>query len=233
VTHWRKLLSTVLALAMPGIASSSLPGTASPIGQGTAPDTPSAGTLFVKHQRETVDGRLSACGLDFAVVAVDHSTRDGAIVKLAGRYDLRGWPQGGLGYSLKLGLYDGLGWTHPVAPHNAAVGSPRGPAARRPQRLDAQNAGYALFFDALDESFATTFRHILEERSFVIAFNRAPGERDVTAEVDLQVAGTRVEHGRTHREMTTETADDFLACADELFKAHRTEAPRLRAPRAM
>jgi hypothetical protein len=192
----------------------------------------SAGTLFVKHQRETVDGKLSACGLDFAVVTIDHSTRQGAVVKLAGRYDLRGWPQGGLGYSIKLGLYDGLEWVHPVAPHNAVVGSPRGPASRRPQRLEAQTAGYALFFDALDESFASTFRAIQEERRFVIAFNRAAGERDVTAEVDLQVASSRVVDGQTVRELTTETADDFLTCASELFKTYPT-APRLRAPRTL
>ncbi len=192
-----------------------------------------AGTLYVKHHRETIDGRLSACGLEFAAVAIDHSTRQGLPVKLAGRYELRAWPQGGPGYSLKLGLYDGLTWDHPVAPHNAFVRAPRGPAPRRPLRLDAANPGHALFFDALDDTFAATFRSIVEDRSFAVAFNRAAGEQDVTALIDVQVAATRTQDGRTLRELTTETGDDFRACANELFQAFSRPPPATRPSRGM
>jgi hypothetical protein len=192
-----------------------------------------AGTLYVKHHRETVEGKLTACGLEFAAIALDHSTRQGAPVKLAGRYELRAWPQGGPGYSLKLGLYDGLTWDHPVAPHNAFVRAPRGPAPRQPLRLDAANPGYALFFDAVDDTFSSTFRSIAEDRTFVVAFNRAVGEQDVTALIDVQVAGTRTQDGKTVQELTTETGDDFRACANELFKAFGAPPPPVRPSRSL
>lgn len=200
---------------------------------GAATPALAAGTLYVRHHRETIEGRLSACGLEFAAVAIDHSTRRGMPVKLAGRYELRAWPQGGPGWSLKLGLYDGLTWDHPVAPHNAFVRAPRGPAPRRPLRLDAANPGHALFFDALDDSFAATFRAIVEDRRFAVAFNRAAGEQDVTALIDVQVAATRTQDGHAVRELTTETGDDFRACANELFKALRSPPPPTRPSRGL
>lgn len=195
--------------------------------------TVAAGTLYVRHHRETVDGKLTACGLEFAAVTLDHSTRRGAPVKLAGRYELRAWPQGGPGYSLKLGLYDGLAWENPVAPHNAFVQAPRGPAPRRPLRLDAANPGYALFFDALDETFNATFRSIVEDRTFVVAFNRAAGQQDVTAVIDVQVAGTRTLDGQAVQELTTETGDDFRACAQALFKSFGAPSPPARPTRGL
>ena len=224
----RSLTSFLLVASLSVSAAASTP--ASP---GPATAAVAAGTLYVRHHRETIDGRLSACGLEFAAVAIDHSTRQGLPVKLAGRYELRAWPQGGPGYSLKLGLYDGLAWDHPVAPHNAFVRAPRGPAPRRPLRLDAANPGHALFFDALDDTFAATFRSIVEDRSFAVAFNRAAGEQDVTALIDVQVAATRTQDGRTLRELTTETGDDFRACANELFKAWRTPPPATRPSRGL
>lgn len=213
---------TCLLFGAPSRASTPVP----PPAPGLAP-----GTLYVKHHRESVEGRLSACGLEFAAIAIDHSTRRGAPVKLAGRYELRVWPQGVPGYSLKLGLYDGLAWDHPAAPHNAVVRAPRGAAPRRPMRLDAENPGHALFFDALDDTFATTFASIVEDRTFVVAFNRAAGEQDVTAVIDVQVLATRTHDGRAVPELTTETGDDFRACANELFKASGRPPPPARPQR--
>ena len=224
----RFLTSFLLAASLSVCAAASTP--ASP---GPATATIAAGTLYVRHHRETIDGRLSACGLEFAAVTLDHSTRQGQPVKLAGRYELRAWPQGGPGYSLKLGLYDGLTWDHPVAPHNAFVRAPRGPAPRRPLRLDAANPGHALFFDALDDTFTATFRSIVEDRTLAVAFNRAAGEQDVTAVIDVQVAATRTQDGRTVQELTTETGDDFRACANELFQAFSRPPPATRPSRGL
>lgn len=187
------------------------------------PDATSAvaameGTLFVKHQRETVDGNLSACGLQFAVVAPDRSTGRGATVKLSGRYDLRRWPQGGPGYSLKLAIYDGTGWLDPVAPNYAFVRAPHGSPPRKALRLDAQTPGHALFFDSLDGSFDQIFASIVEDRLFVLGFNRAAGQQDVDASVDLRVSGTRIEDGKVVRDMTPAIVDDFVTCTHELFR---------------
>ncbi|HUD34187.1 MAG TPA: hypothetical protein VMR43_14420 [Variovorax sp.] len=223
-------LTFLLLAGLPVWAPAQAPASRQPEAPGAAVE---AGTLYVRHHRETIEGRLSACGLEFAAVAIDHSTRQGAPVKLAGRYELRAWPQGGPGYSLKLGLYDGLTWDHPVAPHNASVRAPRGPVSRRPLRLDAANPGHALFFDALDDTFAATFRSIVEDRTFVIAFNRAAGEQDVTATIDVQVAGTRTQDGRTVQELTTETGDDFRTCASELFKTFSRLPPATRPSRGL
>lgn len=225
-----RLLASLLLAGLPVWASAQAPARQPPASAG---NVVAAGTLYVKHHRETIEGRLSACGLEFAAVANDHSTRRGEPVKLAGRYELRAWPHGGPGYSLKLGLYDGLTWDHPTAPHNAVVRSPQGPAPRQPLRLDAANPGHALFFDALDDTFAATFRSIVEDRTFVVAFNRAAGEQDVTATIDVQVAGTRTQDGRTVQELTTETGDDFRTCASELFKAHGPLAPATRPSRGL
>jgi hypothetical protein len=223
---------TFLLLASLSIGAAATMTSTSPAAGATTPAVV-AGTLYVKHHRETIEGRLSACGLEFAAVAIDHSTRQGMPVKLAGRYELRAWPQGGPGYSLKLGLYDGLAWDHPVAPHNAIVRAPRGPAPRRPLRLDAANPGHALFFDALDDTFAATFRSIVEDRTFAVGFNRAAGEQDVTALIDVRVAATRTQDGRTVQEHTPQTADDFHACATELFKAFRSPPPATRPTRGL
>ena len=88
-----------------------------------------AGTFAVQPLRESADGKLIACGLEFSASTHDRSTKKGAPVKIVGSYFLRNYSVAGLGYSLKLAIYDGLTWTNPPPPHQAFVRSVRGPKA--------------------------------------------------------------------------------------------------------
>lgn len=72
-----------------------------------------AGTFAVPPLRESTDGKLIAHGLEFSALTYDRSTKKGPPVKIVGSYYLRHYSVAGLGYSLKLAIYDGLTWTNP------------------------------------------------------------------------------------------------------------------------
>ncbi|RYF61679.1 MAG: hypothetical protein EOO27_00970 [Comamonadaceae bacterium] len=179
------------------------------------------GTLFVKDHTETVQGRLSACGLEFAALTRDFSTKRGAPVKLVGSYYLRRFDgKPGVFYALKLGIFEGPRLAKPVAPHNAFVRAitGEGPAIKA-QRSDSDSPGFALFLGEVDDSFLKVYSGILDENLFVVGFNRKPGQMDVSAEIDLSVQDTRLEGSQVNRDRSPRMVKQFVACAGSLANA--------------
>lgn len=64
------------------------------------------GTIYVVPHRESADGVLKACGLEFAALTADFSTRGGAHVRLVGSFYLRSVGDGIL-YMLKMSIVSG------------------------------------------------------------------------------------------------------------------------------
>lgn len=176
------------------------------------------GTLFVKDHAETVQGRLRACGLEFAALTRDFSTKKGAPVKLIGSYYLRRFEgNGSIYYTLKLGVFEGPGLDKPSAPNSAfARGrSGEGPS-KSPQKTGSDSPGFALFIGALDETFTHLYEGIVGENLFIVGFNRKPGETDVSAEIDLSVQDTRSDRGEIIRERSPRMVKQFVSCVGAL-----------------
>lgn len=175
------------------------------------------GTVFVKQHRETADGRLQACGLEFSVLTRDFSTKGGAPIKLVGSYYVRGRGEN-TAVALKLGVFEPIGGDISFAPKNAFVRAPRGEAPSQVIPAGSETSGYGLYVSGIDESFLETYRSISDKKQFVVAFNRKAGQQDVSSTVDLTVVSTSAETGEVKRQRSTEMVDDFMACTLSLMK---------------
>ena len=178
------------------------------------------GTIYTVAHRETVDGVLGACGLEFSVIGRDNATRQGGPVTAIGSFYFRKFGSQ-VAYALKLGVRDVIGMTSspPFAPANAFVRAPRGAAPPKPIRSESDTPGFALFLGSIDDSVAATYKALLEERRFVVGFNRKPGQQDVNLEVDLSVKDAKMVGAEVVRTRSRYMVDDFNACVGDLFKA--------------
>lgn len=178
------------------------------------------GTIFVIPHVDSVEGKLRGCGLEFAALKRDFSTKAGAPVKLSGSFYMRPLGSDGLGYMLKLGLFDGLDPKSPgVAPHNAfvrAVGTTKAP--KRAIRSDSDNPAYALFVGAVDSEVLAAYESILEKKELVVGFNRKAGQQDVVTTIDLSVVNTAMtQEGKVARERDDGPVKSFYACTTDLI----------------
>lgn len=177
------------------------------------------GTIFVKPHRETVDGVLTGCGLEFTALTRDFATKQGAPVKLVGSFYLRPHKTSGLAYVLKLGLYDGFSTDNAIAPNNAFISAPNGKIPVKAIRVAAENPGFALFVGGLDDAVTDAYAAIVEKNSLVVGFNRKPGQQDVSVSLDLSVTDTQFnEAGGVTRQRSGESVDVFAGCSGELLK---------------
>lgn len=177
------------------------------------------GTIFTIPHTESADGMLKGCGLEFAALKRDFSTKKGGPVKLSGSVYFRLLGDSGLGYMLKLGLFDGFG-PDPVqsAPANAFLKAPHGKTPKRAVRSNAESAGYALFFGSVDSDVFAAYESILIKKQVVVGFNRKAGQQDVVTTVDLSVVDTQVVDGRAVRTRSDQPVREFQACIVELVK---------------
>ena len=180
------------------------------------------GTIFIIPHRESVDGQITACGLEFSALKMDFSTKGGAPVKIVGSFYIRDHISGGLFYALKIGIADDLG-ANPVvsAPANAFIRAPRGKAPVKARRSDAENRGYALFVGAVDGEVVSAYRGIAEQHQLVVGFNRAPEQMDVVTTLDLSVVDTKMVDGKVIREKSQQPVEEFLDCTGFLLKANK------------
>lgn len=180
------------------------------------------GTIFVIPHRESVDGQMTACGLEFSALKMDFSTKGGAPVKIVGSFYFRNSSNGGLFYALKIGIADRLG-SNPVvsAPANAFIRAPRGQAPVKARRSAGENAGYALFVGAVDGDVVSAYRAIAEQNQLVVGFNRVPGQMDVTTTLDLTVVDTKMVDGKVVREKSMQPVEEFLDCTGSLLKTDK------------
>lgn len=178
------------------------------------------GTAYIAPHRETADGQLTACGLEFNSVARDNSTKHGAPVVATGSFYLRK-VNGTVGYSLKLGVRDGLDVrnTKPFAPANAFVRAPRGMAPKKAIKAPSDTLGFALYIGSVDSEIVSTLRAISEEKKMIVGFNRQSGQQDVNIPLDLAIKSSRIdEMGVMRRERDDEMVTEFMACTADLVK---------------
>jgi hypothetical protein len=176
------------------------------------------GTIYTVFHKETAEGKLQGCGLEFSALKLDFSTKKGAPVKLVGSFYFRLATSDKLGYMLKLGLYDDIGADKANAPFYAFVRAPRGNAPKKAVRMDAESEGYALFVGLLDAEVVAVYKSISEQKQMTIGFNRKPGQQDVTAIIDLTVIDMQIRDGEFIRARSDVPVADFIACTSELFK---------------
>lgn len=178
------------------------------------------GTILIVPHRESADGRMTACGLEFSALKRDFSTKGGAPVKVVGSFYMRNHSNGGLFYALKIGIADGLGAAPIVsAPANAFIRSPRRKAPIKARRSPGENPDYALFVVAVDDDVVSAYQAIAEQKQLVVGFNRTPGQMDVITVLDLTVIDTKMEGGKVVREKSQKPVEDFLDCTGTLFKS--------------
>lgn len=177
------------------------------------------GTQYVVPHRDSADGVLQACGLEFAALKSDEELMKGAPVRVIGSFYLRLLPTAGLGYMLKLGVYDGISSKVAVAPANAFVRGKNSNAPKKGIRRESDTQGYAIFIGAMDTEVVAAFTEIAEKKQLVVGFNRKPGQRDVTFTIDLTVVDAVLgDDGGVLRRRSDEPVNEFLACSGDLAK---------------
>lgn len=179
------------------------------------------GTIYVIPHRETADGVVTGCGLEFAALKRDFSTKRGAPVKISGSFYLRPNPNTVLAYVLKLGVFDGLSFENGFAPNNAFISAPNGKAPTKSIKTQAENPGFALFIGGLDSGVTAAYAAIVEKRQLAVSFNRKPGQQDVTFILDLAVVDTQMRNEEVVRKRSNEPVDSFVACSTDLLKSSK------------
>ena len=179
------------------------------------------GTIYVIPHRETADGVLTSCGLEFAALKRDFSTTGGAPVKIVGSFYLRPNPNTGLAYVLKLGVFDGLSYENGFAPNNAFISAPNGKTPTKAIRVQTETPGFALFIGGLDSEVTAALVAIVEMKQLAVGFNRKPGQQDVTFILDLAVIDTQMQNEEVVRKRSNEPVDSFVVCSTDLLKSSK------------
>lgn len=180
----------------------------------------SEGTIYVVPHRDSADGVLEACGLEFAALKADAFSAEGAPIKIVGSFYLRSHPTQGMAYMLKLGVFDGVGYSNGLAPANAFIRATNSNAPPKAIRQVSETKGYALFVGALNSQINAALAEIAEKKQVVIGFNRKPGQRDVTFTIDLTVVDASMgDDGKIIRKRSDEPVAQFWACTVDLANA--------------
>ncbi|MFJ3462030.1 hypothetical protein [Achromobacter spanius] len=176
------------------------------------------GTMYVIPHTDSADGVINACGLEFAALQRYNSSAPESYVKLVGSFYLRSAPQTGLGYMLKMGLFDPLGGPSLPAtrPANAFIRAPNGKAPKNSVRLDGES-GFALYAGLFDADVINAYRAIVQSRKLEVGFNREAGGRDVTSILDLTVESTQWVDGKAKRKHSDAAVDQFVECSSTLL----------------
>ncbi len=174
------------------------------------------GTIYVQAHNETADGRLRACGLEFAVISRDFATKGGATFTAIGSYYVR-VGDGFVGWSLKLGIMDGDG-PEKMAPAGAFIRAKNGAASPKIVRADSDTPGFALFVGTVEDSQVELLQDILTKNRAVVGFNRQKGQQDVSFDIDFTVRDAKIVKGQINREHSPDMVNDFSRCASQLTR---------------
>lgn len=182
------------------------------------------GTISVGPHRETADGVLRSCGLEFVAMKRDFGTKQGSPTKIVGSFYLRPDDKNGLVYILKLGVFDDYPFDKAIAPNNAFISAPNGRIPSKATRVGGENPGFALFIGGLDEAVLAAYKAIIEKKNLAVGFNRQPGLQDVVFLIDLTVVDTQMKNdGEVVRRRSGEPVEIFAACAADMLK--KTKIP--------
>ena len=180
------------------------------------------GTIFVTPLRDSVDGELFSCGLEFSALKRDFITMKGAPVTIYGSFNLRYHPGTGIVYVLKLGGFDGFGTENSFNIASAFIRAPNGVTPKKAIRADAETNGFGLFGGPFDKDALAAFSGISEKSQWIVGFNRKPGQQDVIVKLDLNVIDTQMDgNGKVIRQKSKEPVNEFVTCSYDLLKAAR------------
>ena len=84
--------------------------------------------------------------------------------------------------------------------------------------MAAETPGYILVVGGLDKGVSNVMNSIKDNQQLIVGFNRAPGQQDVTAKVDLTVLDTSVsDEGKVVRTKGDRTLEEFSSCVTDLL----------------
>lgn len=175
------------------------------------------GTIYTVPHRDTVEGKLTACGVEFAALKRDFKDRKGELVRIVGSFYIRPDGKGTLYYLLKLGVTDMTANFQTFAPYNAFVSTPNDKVSIKPIRTPAETTGYALFGGPLDSVITAVLIGIQEKKQLNVGFNRVQGQTDFLTKVDLTVIDTQLKNDVPVRERSNETVATFNRCMADLI----------------
>lgn len=174
------------------------------------------GTIYTISHRSSADGVLDGCGIEFAAITPDFSTRGGAYVRIVGSVYVRSHPTADLAYMLKLGVFDNLTSSKGEPPSSAFFRSPRSEAPAKSIRGASDNPSFALFVGVVDKQVMDALSSIVEDRKLVIGFNRKPGQQDVSTVLDLAVSDVAQAGVEVVRKREDRAVPEFAACMSSL-----------------
>lgn len=185
-------------------------GTAEP----TAAQSIPYGTLSVKSDRMTTEGKLFGCYLQFDAVFQDQTYRRG----------LPTYVGGSIGYTgnatmlLKLALRDldaafkPVGIVYPAAAFIETTDRANN-AGKLLARYESEDSTGVLFVFNIDEVMLQAAGDMIEKKAITVAFNRVTGGSDIRLPLDLSITGLeglRPDH-------SDEQVADFANCLVELM----------------
>lgn len=179
------------------------------------------GTISTKSLRASPDGDLKGCGINFAAIGRDFSTKNGALFKAIGSYYFRnvaGKPE----FWLKLGIFD-VDPKNPAVANiatisNAHIASEKRESLKHRLKFNGDTPGFKIYsFDATKDS-ADIWLDFLNTGKLKIGFNRSPEQQDVVFTVDGTVSESSVIDEKFIRHFSRENLADIEACSALLAK---------------
>ncbi len=174
------------------------------------------GTIYIQSHKETADGKLRACGLEFAVISRDFATKGGDTFTAVGSYYVRAGDSF-VGWTLKLGIRDGVKQVQ-SAPAGAFLRAKDGLPPPKSVRTDSDTPGFALFVGAVEDTQVQLLEDILTKNRAVLGFSRQKGQQDVNVDIDFTVRDSKIASGRIVRDHSPEMVNSFSQCTTQLTK---------------
>lgn len=178
------------------------------------------GTNYVTFQRDTSEGNLKACGVEFMATGRDIN-KGAAPYKIHGSYYLRQFPDG-LYWMLKLGVeeFDSkLLNTTMFAPPTAYVSGKNKPVAKPIRSIKSD--GYSLHLFKMGNEANMAMESIFTLNQLDIIFSRGT-KTDVITPVDFRVKGTTFVAQEAKRELTSETTKQLSECTVQLIDSYKS-----------
>jgi hypothetical protein len=206
----RFIAATAVCLAVAPVIAQDLAGFVGTIGM-------SADTL----QRS---GEMAGCTLNYQAAALDHTYRKGALVIVAGSFNLNLIGQGStktVAPLLKVGIQQFFPKVTggPQAPVFAYLQTPRGTTARSVVGDDySDTPGFRIFALKLDENTAAVIGDIVDGEPVSLNYSSTKGGLDVKVPLDIRVVDSKQASNGIERVRGDATLAAFRECFTTLAK---------------
>ena len=178
------------------------------------------GTTEIVFHKDTADGILEGCGLEFSALGRD-TARGGQLYKINGSYYTRTSGSSIHGF-LKLGVWDySKDLTNPpkpFAPPRAFISGVNKPAARPASSMKSDNPAYSLHIFRFDENLRLALESVSDNKRIDVIFNRYPGRMDTATAIDLTVKSSKILDDRFIKEHSDDMLSAFHECSLQILK---------------